>query len=295
MNAAPKSPTPAHIIVLGNEKGGSGKSTVAMHVAVGLLRLGFRVATIDLDARQGTFSRYFYHRARRAAQTEHALPMPDHHAIHKSTLDYVSEANADEAWRLGELIGKLRFSTDFIVMDTPGTDSFLSREGHSYADTLITPINDSFVDFVLLGTVDPVTKRVTRPSIYSEMVWEQRKRRAMRDGGTIDWLVLRNRLSTLNARNKKDMEDALFALAERIGFRAAGGFSERVIYRELFLQGLTMLDTLEDGGDIPFSMSHIAARQEVRQLMEALSLPAIWQRTAPVVANDSGPTRIIAA
>lgn len=280
---------------MGNEKGGSGKSTVAMHVAVGLLRLGFKVATIDLDARQGTFSRYFYHRTRRAAQTGQDLPQPEHHSLVKSKLDYISEANADEAWRLGELIGRLRFNTDFIVMDTPGTDSFLCREGHSYADTLITPINDSFVDFALLGTVDQVTKKVSRPSIYAEMVWEQRKRRALRDGGSIDWVVLRNRLSPLQSRNKKDMEDALFNLAERVGFRIAGGFSERVIYRELFLQGLTMFDTLEDAGDIPFSMSHVAARHEVRQLMDALNLAPIWQRLAPNPANDTPNTKIVAA
>jgi chromosome partitioning protein len=288
-----KTPTPAHIIVLGNEKGGSGKSTVAMHVAVGLLRLGFSVATIDLDSRQGTFSRYFYHRTKRAAQTGIDLPQPAHHAFKKSGYDARSEANMDEAWRLGEMIGKLKLNHDFIVMDSPGSDSFLAREAHSYADTLITPINDSFVDFVLLGTVDPQTKRVTRPSIYAEMVWEQRKRRQFRDGGNIDWLVLRNRLSTLNARNKQDMGEALDALADKIGFRTTGGLSERVIYRELFLHGLTMFDTLEDAGeDMPFSMSHIAARQEVRQLLDALCLPQILQRTAPVIANDDGAIHI---
>jgi chromosome partitioning protein len=127
------------------------------------------------------------------------------------------------------------------------------------------------------------------------MVWEQRKRRLLRDGGQIDWIVLRNRLSSLQARNKKDMEDALFSLAERVGFRVAGGFTERVIYRELFLAGLTMFDTLEDAGDIPFSMSHVAARQEVRQLMDALNLAPIWQRLAPNPANDTPSTKIIAA
>ncbi len=282
-------PKPAHIITLGNEKGGSGKSTVAMHIAVGLLRLGFRVATIDLDSRQGTLTRYFYHRNKRVMKTGHELPQPEHHSIAKSKFDSQSEANADEAWRLGELIGRLRFDHDFIVMDTPGTDNFLSREAHSYADTLITPMNDSFVDFVLLGSMDPETRRVIRSSIYADMVNEQRRRRELRDGGTIDWIVLRNRLSPLQSRNKKDMEEALFALAEKIGFRIAGGFAERVVYRELFLQGLTMIDTFEDSGDIPVSMSHIAARQEVRQLMDALNVTPIMQRMAPAIANDMGP------
>jgi chromosome partitioning protein len=289
--ALPKS---AHVITLGNEKGGSGKSTVAMHIAVGLLRLGFRVATIDTDSRQGTLSRYFQHRTKRATQTGHALPQPEHHSIHKSNLDSQAKANADEAWRLGELIGRLRFNNDFIVMDTPGTDSFLSREAHSYADTLITPINDSFVDFILLGTVDSKTRRVIRPSIYADMVNEQRRRRELRDGGRIDWIVLRNRLSPLQSRNKKDMEDALFALADKIGFRTTGGFAERVIYRELFLQGLTMIDTFEDSGDTPVSMSHIAARQEVRQLLDALGVAPIMQRMAPAIANDMVLDEIVA-
>lgn len=278
-------PQQAHIIVIGNEKGGSGKSTVAMHVAVGLLRLGFRVATIDLDARQGTLSQYFDHRSRRALH--HDLCQPLHQSFQKSIHDSMASAKLDEAWRLGEMIGGQRLQADFIVIDCPGTDSAIAREAHSYADTLITPINDSFVDFALLGSVEPGSRRVLRASIYSEMVAEQRKRRELRDGGKIDWIVLRNRLSHLNARNKKEVEDALAALADRVGFRVVQGLTERVIYRELFLHGLTMFDTLEDAvADIPPTLSHVAARQEVRQLIEALNLPIIWQRTAPAIAND---------
>jgi len=274
---------PAHIIVLGNEKGGSGKSTMAMHIAVGLLRLGFRVATMDLDYRQGTLTHYFHHRTR-SASSANMLPQPAHHSITKSRHQNTPEAEADEAWRLGELIGRLRFNHDFIVLDTPGTDSFLSREGHSYADTLITPLNDSFVDFALLGSVDPQDK-TTHPSIYTEMVREQRRRRVLRDGGSVDWIVLRNRLSPLQSRNTKEMETALFELAEGAGFRLAGGFAERVIYRELFMPGLTVLDLFEDRENAEFSKSHMAAVQEVRQLLDALNLSAVWQRSAPAVAN----------
>ncbi len=287
-----KLPAQAHIIVLGNEKGGSGKSTVAMHVAVGLLRLGFKVATLDLDVRQRTFTTYFENRMRRAATTDVDLPQPEHHIFARSRYDARSVASNDEAWRLGELIGKLRLGNDFIILDCPGMDNFLAREAHSYADTLITPMNDSFVDFVLLGDIDPTSKRVLDPSIYSDMVAEQRQRRHLRDSGKIDWIVLRNRLSSLNARNKKEIEDALAALSGRIECRVAGGFTERVVYRELFLHGLTMFDTLEDAGeDIPFSPSHVAARGEVEALLNALNLPRIWQRTAPAIANDTGPAR----
>ena len=52
----------AHVVVLGNEKGGSGKSTTALHVAVALLKAGQRVATIDLDSRQKSFTRYIENR-----------------------------------------------------------------------------------------------------------------------------------------------------------------------------------------------------------------------------------------
>lgn len=283
---------PAHVIVIGNEKGGSGKSTVAMHTAVGLLRLGFRVATIDLDTRQQTLTHYFKNRQRFADGYDADLPQPQHHAFQPSKYDARSVASNDEAWRLGEMIGSLRMAADFIIMDCPGMDNFLAREAHSYADTLITPMNDSFVDFILLGEMDAKTKRVLDPSLYSDMVAEQRRRRTLRDGGSIDWIVLRNRLSHLKARNKQDMEDAITALSSRVDFRAADGLSERVVYRELFLHGLTMFDTIEDDiADVPLSPSHIAARNEVQQLLDALNLPAIWQRTAPAIANDMGPRR----
>ena len=58
---AVQTPSP-RVIVVGNEKGGSGKSTVAMHIAVGLMKSHQRVATIDLDSRQKTFTHYIENR-----------------------------------------------------------------------------------------------------------------------------------------------------------------------------------------------------------------------------------------
>jgi chromosome partitioning protein len=124
--------------------------------------------------------------------------------------------------------------------------------------------------------VDGRTGEILRPSVYAEMVWEQRKVRAKRDGGSIDWIVMRNRLSNLEANNKREMGEVLDKLAKRIGFRQAPGFSERVIFRELFLQGLTMLDVFDQSqrsGNARPRMSHVAARQEVRALINALQLP----------------------
>ena len=131
---------------------------------------------------------------------------------------------------------------DVIVIDTPGSDTGLSRIGHARADILITPLNDSFLDLDLLARLDREGKQIKGPSIYAEAVWEQRKRRALADGGSIDWVVMRNRLSSLDARNKRDIGRLLEQLAKRIGFRLAPGFSERVIFRELFPRGLTLLD-----------------------------------------------------
>ncbi|MBX3508335.1 MAG: tetraacyldisaccharide 4'-kinase [Parvibaculum sp.] len=264
---------PAHVIVLGNEKGGSGKTTTAMHVIAYLLREGFRVGSIDLDGRQRSLTRYVENRKAWAEAANVNLVMPDHAVIMKSAAATVADANAAEEAELEATMARLAAANDFLVIDCPGSDSYLSRLGHARADTLITPMNDSFVDFDLLGRVDPQTYRIKGPSVYSEMVWESRKRRAVRDGGEIDWVVVRNRLSHLDAKNKRRVEAVLEALAARIGFRIGPGFGERVIFREMFPSGLTLLDLREEGVDTQMSMSHVAARAEVRALIEALDLP----------------------
>lgn len=260
----------AHVIVLGNEKGGSGKTTSAMHVIAVLLQEGFRVASMDLDSRQRSLSRYVENRAAWSQSNGVRLAMPDHQVIELSQKETVAERQEDERERFQAGLARASAAHDFVVIDCPGSDSFLSRLGHAVADTLITPMNDSFVDFDLLARVDPQTYEIKGPSVYSEMVWESRKRRAMADGGSIDWVVMRNRLSMLDAKNKRRLEGVLETLADRIGFRLAPGFGERVIFREMFPSGLTLLDLKEGGG---WSMSHVAARAEVRQLIETLDLP----------------------
>jgi chromosome partitioning protein len=265
----------AQVIVLGNEKGGSGKSTAAMHVIVGLLRDGYKVGAIDLDARQATLGLYVEARAAFAKARGINLPQPMAAAVQRSELDSRAEAEADETARFLAALSALSQSCDIVVLDCPGSDTFLSRLGHAQADTLITPINDSFVDFAMLAKVDPDNHDVVRPSIYSEMVWEARKRRFSRDRGRIDWIVMRNRLGATEARNKRDVGATLDALAKRIGFRTVRGFGERVIFRELYLQGLTLMDVKEVGGlGIHMGMSHVAARNEVRALIGAIKKPA---------------------
>lgn len=260
-----------HVIVLGNEKGGSGKSTTAMHVIVALLAAGKRVGSIDLDARQGSLSRYVENRKKTADGMLTPLPMPEHIAIHQSAADSRDAARQEDEAKLAAALQQLQ-GCDFIVIDTPGSDSALSRAAHIRADTLISPLNDSFLDLDLFGRIEDEGATIKRPSVYAETVWEQRKRRAMAGGKPIDWIVMRNRLSSLDARNKRDIGRLLEALAKRIGFRIAPGFTERVIFRELFPRGLTLLDLSRQDAGVQWRMSHVAARAEVRDLLDALNL-----------------------
>ncbi len=257
------------IIVLGNEKGGSGKSTTAMHLIVALLRSDASVGSLDLDARQGTLTRYVENR--RATAADLPLPLSRHIAIEASRLDSAAAAAAEDRSRLTAALAEFA-DCDFVVVDTPGSDTGLSRIGHAHADVLVTPLNDSFLDLDLLARLDGTGKQIRGPSIYAEAVWEQRKRRAMADGGSIDWIVMRNRLSSLDARNKRDIGRLLEQLSKRIGFRLAPGFSERVIFRELFPRGLTLLDLNIGKGAPALNMSHVAARQEVRALLQAIGI-----------------------
>jgi chromosome partitioning protein len=267
-------PVSAHVIVTGNEKGGSGKSTTAMHVAVALLNVGQRVATIDLDSRQKSFTHYIENRRAWARHARVDLKVPAHFCVAQGSTLKLDENEAIEFAGFAQAVGAVEQSHDFVVVDTPGIDSYLTRLAHSMADTLITPLNDSFVDFDVIGTVDPTNYAVTGESHYAVMVREARRQRRMIDGTRMDWVVVRNRLSMLGSRNKRLIGEGLGELATRLGFRYVDGLAERVIYREFFPRGLTALDQLDEAtlGTRP-SLSHVTAREEVMNLIEALKLP----------------------
>jgi len=246
-----------HIIVFANEKGG--KSTTAVHVAIALAAAGRRVAALDLDSRQRTTARYLENR--QASMTKKVLDLP---MVRFATSDGSSLAEFEDH------IASLAEGCEFLIIDTPGRDDQFARFAAARANTLVTPMNDSFVDFDLIGQVDPETYKVRKPSFYSELIWDARKARAKQDGVTIDWVVLRNRLQHIEARNMRRVGAALAELSRRVGFRVIPGLSERVIYRELFPSGFTLLDFAA----IPeVGLSHVAARQELREMISALALP----------------------
>ena len=259
------------VIVIGNEKGGAGKSTLAIHIAVALLHAGKRVAIIDLDLRQKSMARFFANRAAWTEANGQTLPQPsvpdmgDGKALAKADV-------AEQQARFDTAFAEATAGADFVVIDTPGGDTAISTAAHARADLIVTPLNDSFVDFDMLGQVDPVTLDLIKPSLYAESVWEARKARAVQRGGSIDWVVLTNRLAVAEARNRRRLEERMLKLAKRVGFRVGPGLRDRVIYRELFPFGLTVADLSNDVRPVAVSLAHVAARQELRNLMQALGL-----------------------
>ena len=265
----------ASVIVVGNEKGGAGKSTIAIHTAVALLHAGAKVAVLDLDLRQQTMGHFFANRAKWLTANEAVAPMPIEHPVSSDGAALARAADDEALARFQEAFDACSQGADFVLIDTPGADTAISRLAHGLADLIVTPMNDSFVDFDMLGVVDPVTLELTRHSLYSETVWNSRKTRAAKDRKMIDWVVLRNRLAPTEARNRKRLDERVQALSRKVGFRVGPGLRDRVIYRELFPFGLTIADLSPSIRPVAMSLQHVAARQELRALMGALGIQGL--------------------
>ncbi|MET3925166.1 division plane positioning ATPase MipZ [Devosia sp. 2618] len=261
----------AHVIVVGNEKGGSGKSTTAFHLAVYLLYAGHSVATIDVDSRQQTLTHYLRNRRLHCQETGKKLLNPTHFHLPTAWGDSVKDNQKAEFDVFRRAIGEVEDNVDFLVIDTPGFDTNLSRLAHSLADTLITPVNDSLIDINVLARIDPETGSPIETSHYARLVQRARSERLNVDGETVDWVLVRNRISMLGSRNARQVHSTLENIATRFGCRLADGIAERVIFRSLFPSGTTVFDPLDD--DDGSSMSHVSARQEYRNLVAALNLP----------------------
>ncbi|HET9810423.1 MAG TPA: division plane positioning ATPase MipZ [Sphingomicrobium sp.] len=248
-----------HFIVFANEKGGTGKSTTAVHTAIALAASGSRVAALDLDSRQRTMTRYLENRDSTMRRLDKPLPQVRYEVL-------------AEGQNFGHVVERLAQDADVLVIDTPGRDDPTAREAILKADTLVTPMNDSFVDLDLIGQVHPENFKVTKPSFYSELIWNSRTERAKTTGKSVDWVVLRNRLQHIDSHNLRRVGAALDELARRVGFRVIPGLGERVIYRELFPKGLTLLD-FEHLGEV--GIGHITARQELREMVSGLGIPGV--------------------
>lgn len=272
-----------HVIVVGNEKGGCGKTTLSLHIVMSLLHKGYRVATVDLDVRQRSFTQFLQNRRDYAMKHKINLPFPQHFLVHPSEHDSKEKAETEESERFAHCVEKAGQNCDVLLVDSPGSDSYLSRVAHSYADTIITPINDSFVDLSVIADIDEKNYQMKSSGIYSAMVWEAKKQKASRSLGEIQWVVLRNRLSTLDARNKRHVHDALQHASNRLGFLVADGLCERVIYREMYLKGLSLPDLLHEKIDIPLRIGHVGARQELREFIEFLKKNTALDVVAPAV------------
>jgi chromosome partitioning protein len=282
----------AHVIVVGNEKGGSGKSTTAMHIAVALMKSGQRVATIDLDCRQQSLTRLIDNRRAWAAHSETNLELPIHRCLRLGGQQQIAENEQIELSQLMSAISAVETICDVVVIDTPGHDSYLMRLAHSLADTLVTPINDSFLDLDVFAKFDPQTYQVVEESHYAELVRTARHSRRKFDGSTIDWIVMRNRLAPLRSRNKTRVAETLQALSEQLVFRPVDGFGERVVYRELVPRGLTAMDDLNEATlGIKPGQGHYTARAEVLAFLAQLRSPderAVAPERSEVMAPPPG-------
>jgi chromosome partitioning protein len=271
------------VIVIGNEKGGTGKSTTAIHLAVGLLYRGLTVGTLDLDPRQATLTRYLNNREQ-FARREKDLPMPRRLELSDGTAEPAETDEEDARNRIRAALRGLR-GCDVVIVDTPGHPSTLSRVGHEEADILITPVNDSLIDIDVLAEIDPVNRTIVAPSFYCRMAWEYHNRRIVEGRTPIDWIVIRNRLPHVHSNNQRDVDAILRKLSRRIGFRLAPGLGERVVFRELFLNGLTVLDLPTVDPARAEGASQRSAREEIDALLRAIAVAPRSRDRSRRVAN----------
>ena len=276
MSTEPQKPDlrSAHVIVVANEKGGTGKSTVSIHTTIGLLKAGYRVATIDLDTRQRTLTRFLENRESWAAQTGTPLEMPFHHALDRGDSADAGENETREFGDFADAIEQIEHDYEFVVIDTPASDSYLMRLAHSLADTLVSPINDSFIDVDVFSRVHHDRAKRGAVAHYADLVLEARRRRRQVDAGMIDWVLLRNRVASIQSNNARQIALSIGKLATELQFRTAEGLHDRVIFRELFPIGLTALDPIEEAMRTgALSASQQSARREIEGLITTLQLP----------------------
>jgi chromosome partitioning protein len=249
----------SHIIVFANEKGGVGKSTTAFHVCIALCNAGERVAALDVDLRQLTLDRAL--NARMETAREYAVDLPGPRQI---LLTQSTEAELEAKIRMAQI------DCSFIIIDVGGHDSPIARRAISMANTIVTPVNDSFIDLDMLGRIDPRTGELKTLGAFARLVEHLKEPGLARREKALDWVVMQNRSRSQSTKNERKVMDALNAIAPVAGFRLIPGLHERVVYRELFPIGLTLFDLAL----IPkLGRPQPAAHAEIAEMLAALELP----------------------
>ena len=280
----------AHVIVLGNEKGGAGKSTMAINVIVALLKAGHSVASVDTDSRQRSLTRMIENRAALGAAERALARGPDPlRGQARPRRSWCARSRPTSSTDFADVIDQVEREFDFVVIDTPASDSYLMRISHSMADTLITPINDSFD-----------RPRRPRPP-RSRRLFGHRHQPLCRAGArSAAAAAPRRRRRDRLDRGPQPPGDALEpqpAARLRRARRARRRFSTSGLpaaspsassFASCSRCGLTALDGLDRqtlGGEP--TMSHVAGRQEIRELVDCLHLPGA--RRSALRAADAGP------
>lgn len=271
----PVTPPKGHIIVFANEKGGVGKSTSAFHTCIALCNAGERVAALDVDLRQLTLQRALW--ARTESEREFGVTLPGPEQI------MLAQQNENE---LEEKLRMARIHHSFIIIDVGGHDSPIARRAIFMADTIVTPVNDSFIDLDMLGRVNPRTGAFMSLGNFARLVEHLKEPGLSLRTKPLDWVVMQNRSRSLGTKNERKVLDALQKIAPEAGFRLVPGLRERVTYRELFPMGLTLFDLEaipEMGRPKP------AARDEILAMLRALNLPsAALNRSIAPASPESG-------
>ena len=285
----------AHVIVVANEKGGTGKSTVSIHLTIALLKAGYRVASIDLDTRQRTLTRFFENRESWGRSNGRTVELPHHRAPERGTSKNLADNEQREFSEFADAVGDVEHDYEFLVIDTPASDSYLMRLAHSLADTLVSPVNDSFIDVDVFSRVHHDRTQRGAVAQYADLVLEARRRRRQADAGIIDWVLVRNRVASIQSNNARQVASSLSRLGAELQFRTAEGLHDRVIFRELFPIGLTALDAIEEATRTgTLTASQTAAREEILALVDTLQLPARAEGLAYLDARHAWFRRVSA-
>ena len=284
----------AHVIVVGNEKGCAGKSTLSIHLIVALLKAGYKVACIDLDTRQQTLTRFLENRRSWSSHAHWPIELPLHCAMRRGESNDVRANEALEFSMFADAIGAVEHEYEFVVIDTPASDSYLMRLAHSLADTLVSPLNDSYIDIDVFSRVQHDRTQRGAVSQYADLVMQARRKRRLVDNGIIDWVMVRNRMASIASNNARQIAVSIARLSRELRFRVADGLHDRVVFRELFPIGLTALDPIEEGANGgALTTSQHAARREIEGLVAALELPTRLPGVEHIQSRRSWHDRVV--